>query len=73
MLGRTLIIDYTYLLCCHVLLAGVLQEEAEHRLHHRWNVYLQLITHGNHYLLYQQNDGVLDRTAGVPKLLQMQS
>ena len=58
-----------HLLCCHALLARVLQEEAEHRLNHRRNVHLQLITHGNHYLLDQQNNGVLNRTTGVPKLL----
>ena len=61
-----------YFLCGHVLFTGVLQEEAEHRLNHRRNVHLQLITHGNHYLLNQQYDGVLDGAGWIPELLHIE-
>ncbi len=54
------------------MFTGILQEELEHWLYERRDVHLELLTHGLHYLLYQQDDGVLDGTRGAPELLQGQ-
>ncbi len=52
------------------MLSGVLQEEFEDRLDERRNVDLEFLTHGQHYLLYEQDDGVLNGTRGTPELLE---
>ncbi len=34
-----------------------------------WDVYLELVTHGNHDLLDEKDDGVLDGAVGTPEIL----
>ena len=53
------------------MFSRVLQEELEDRLDERRDVHLQFLTHGQDYLLYEQDDGVLDGTCRTPKLLQV--
>ena len=50
--------------------ALVLEEEFQDRLHHAWNVDLEFVPHPGHYLLYEENDGVLEvLVLGRPELL----
>ena len=58
-----------YLLSGDLHLTLVLQEQPQHRLHQGRDVHLQLVAHGNHDLLNEQNDGILDGTGWTPELL----
>ena len=58
-----------YLLSGQLAFAVVLQEEPEDWLDERRDVHLQLLTHGQNDLLYQQDNGVLDGAGGTPEFL----
>ena len=60
---------FFYLLCGQFMFTGVLQEEPEHRLDERGDVHLQLLSHSQHYLLNQQDNGILDGTSRAPEFL----
>lgn len=47
-----------------------MEEESEYRLDEGRDVDLEFLTHGQDYLLYQQDDGVLYRASGAPELLE---
>ncbi len=38
-------------------------------MHQTRDVHFEFVTHGNHNLLNEENDSVLDRTVGAPELL----
>ena len=47
----------------------VLQEQPQDWLDERGDVDLKLLSHGLYYLLYQQDNGVLDRRGRAPEFL----